>query len=203
MVDVNAVLPFSFYRRSDVVQISKELLGKFLVTEIDGRRTAGMIVETEAYAGITDRASHAYNGRHSNRTAVMYRAGGVAYVYLIYGMYHLFNIVTNAEGVPDAVLIRAVEPAEGVEIMLKRRKIKKIDYKLTAGPGRLTRALGITVAHTGVPLNEAPIWLEDRRVAVRDDDITAGPRIGVDYAGSHAELPWRFWIRGNPWVSKK
>jgi len=198
---MNKVLPLDFYRRPDVVQISRELLGKFLVTNFDGQRTAGMIVETEAYAGITDRASHAYNGRHTSRTRVMYRAGGVAYVYLIYGMYHLFNIITNREGVPHAVLIRALEPSEGLEVMMRRRGLSKPDARLTAGPGRLTQALDITTAHNGLELTGASIWLEDRGVNIRVQDIVAGPRVGVAYAGPDAQKPWRFRIKGNPWVS--
>ncbi len=196
-------LPQTFYSRPDVLQISKELLGKFIVSNFNGERTAGMIVETEAYAGETDKASHAYNGRKTQRTQIMYRDGGVAYVYLIYGIYHLFNIVTGSEDVPHAVLIRAVEPAEGTEIMLRRRGLAKVNHRLCGGPGLLTQALGITGAHTGLSLSGDTIWLEDRGLCINKDDISEGPRIGVDYAGEHAKLPWRFQIRDNIWVSRR
>jgi DNA-3-methyladenine glycosylase len=191
----------SFYQRDDVVQISQDLLGKFLVTEIDGFKTAGMIVETEAYAGEIDRASHAFGGRRTKRTEVMFGAGGSAYVYLIYGMYHLFNVVTNVAGIPHAILIRAIEPADGLDVMLQRRGMPKTGRKLTAGPGVLSQALGITTAHTGTSLVEGPISIEDRGVEIAESEIVASPRVRVEYAQDHAEWPYRFRVGGSGWTS--
>lgn len=181
-----------FYLRKDVVKISRELIGKFLVTKINGKLTSGMIVETEAYNGIADKASHAYNGRRTNRNEVMYGSGGVSYVYLCYGIHHLFNIVTNKEEIPHAVLIRAILPKDGIEILLKRRKQKSITKKTADGPGTLSQALGIRTSHSGISLSDEIIWVEDRNISFRRQDITAGPRIGVDYAGKDALLPYRF-----------
>jgi DNA-3-methyladenine glycosylase len=195
-------LPVSFYARPDVVQISKELLGKYLLTEIDGVRTGGMIVETEAYSGQNDKACHASQGRRTARTEVMYQQGGVAYVYLIYGLHHLFNIVTNKEGMADAVLIRAIEPTEGIEEMLLRRRMQKKGKRLTAGPGVMSEALGISRKQYGEPLTGPPIWVEDRQQKLNEEEIIARPRVGVAYAGEDALLPWRFSIKSNPWVSK-
>lgn len=195
-------LPPGFYTRKDVVKISRELLGKVLVTEINGRRTSGIIVETEAYAGPTDKACHAYLRRNTIRTAPMFREGGIAYVYLIYGIYHLFNIVTHVEGEPYAVLVRGIEPLEGVDTMLERRGFESLKPNLTAGPGTLTIALGITKAFSGESLQGPHIWLEDRDIKVPAMDIVATTRVGVDYAAEDALLPYRFYIRGNKWVSK-
>ena len=195
------MLPEDFYTRKHVVQIAKELLGKVLVTNFEGERTAGMIVETEAYAGVGDKASHAYGGRRTARTETMYSRGGVAYVYLCYGIHHLFNVVTNTEDIPHAVLIRAVEPMEGVDIMLARRGKPKLTPQLTAGPGALSQALGINTGHTGLSLN-THIIIEDRGIKVPARHIVAGTRVGVAYAQEDAYMPYRFWIKGNPYVSK-
>jgi DNA-3-methyladenine glycosylase len=195
-------LPTSFYTRKDVVKISRELLGKVLVTEIEGKRTSGMIVETEAYAGPTDKACHAYLHRNTKRTAPMFREGGIAYVYLIYGMYHLFNIVTHEEAQPYAILVRAIEPLEGIETMLERRGFEEPKHALTAGPGTLTIALGITKDFSGESLQGPHIWLEDRGIKVPSKDIVAATRVGVAYAAEDALLPYRFYIKGNKWVSK-
>lgn len=195
-------LTASFFLRPDVVGISRELLGKFLFTRINrGAVTGGIIVETEAYAGPHDRASHAYNNRFSRRTAVMYRRGPVAYVYLCYGIHWLFNIITNVEGIPHAVLIRAIQPAKGIELMLKRRGKSRGDGRLTSGPGVLSQALGICGRHSGISLLGREIWLE-RGVNVSPEMICASPRIGVCYAGNDARLPWRFYIRGNAFISQ-
>jgi len=196
-------LPKSFYTRPDVVQIARELLGKYLYTAVDGALTGGMIVETEAYAGQHDAACHAHLNRRTKRTEVMYQAGGVAYVYLIYGIYHLFNIITNQKDRADAVLIRAIEPEAGLEEMLLRRNMPAATPKLTAGPGVLSMALGIDKRHYGTDLTADTIWVEDKGVQVPAESIAAGPRIGVAYAGEDALRPWRFWIRGNKWVSRK
>jgi DNA-3-methyladenine glycosylase len=195
-------LPRSFYTRDQVLEIAKELLGKFLVTRIDGHTCSGMIVETEAYAGIIDRASHAYNDRRTKRTEIMYAAGGTAYVYLCYGIHHLFNVVTNRKDHPHAVLIRALEPVEGIEVMLARRQKQKLDYTLTKGPGALSKALGIEVYHTGENLLGKTIWIEDRKIKIQPQKIYSGRRVGVDYAGDHASWPYRFYVNDNPWVSK-
>ncbi len=195
-------LPVQFYLQQDVEQAAEKLLGCLLYTQIDGKRCSGRIVETEAYAGTTDRASHAWNGRRTKRTQVMYRPGGVAYVYLIYGIHALFNVVTNKQDIPHAVLIRAVEPVEGTATMLQRRNMSALNPKLSAGPGLLTRALGITTAHTGLDLQGNRIWIESG-MSLTDDQIVAGPRIGVDYAGEDALLPRRFGIKDSAWLSRK
>lgn len=197
-----AKLPLSYYLQEDVVALSKDLLGKFLFTNINDQGvTGGMIVETEAYAGAIDKASHAHGNKKTNRTKVMYEEGGVAYVYLIYGMYNLFNIITNSGGIPHAILIRAIEPMVGIDIMLRRRKMESLKRNLTAGPGTLTRALGITREQNGISLLEDTIWLEDRGVHIKEKDIIASPRVGVAYAEEHAELPWRFRIKDSKWTS--
>ena len=187
-------LPRSFYVRQDVVQISKELLGKYLFTNINDKKTGGTITETEAYAGPVDRASHAYKNRRTKRTEIMYQIGGTAYVYLCYGIHSLFNIITNIKDIPHAVLIRAIEPKEGVDVMLKRRNKNSITHNLTTGPGTLTQALGITCQHTGIDLLKNTIWVEDRNIKIPQKEIIASPRVGISYAGEDAELPWRFMI---------
>ena len=194
-------LPADFYQREDVLLISRELLGKVLCTNFHDKLTSGIIVETEAYAGVTDKASHAYGGRRTQRTETMYAKGGSAYVYLCYGIHHLFNIVTNKENIPHAVLIRAIQPRDGIEIMLQRRNKKKVDQSLTAGPGSLTRALGITVKNSGTLLMDNLIWLEDQNIQIKNQDILATPRVGVQYAGKDAQNPWRFQVENSPWVS--
>lgn len=192
-----------FYLREDVVQISKELLGKVLCTQIgDAPVTRGRIVETEAYSGRNDKACHANNGLRTDRTEVMYRAGGVAYVYLCYGIHHLFNVVTNVENKADAVLIRGLEPIDGIKTILQRRNAEQLIPSVAAGPGRLTQALGITTRFTGTPLTGTRIWIEDHGKNIIQDEIEHSPRIGVDYAEEHAERPWRFFIGNNRWVSK-
>jgi len=193
----------SFYLRDDVVQISKDLLGKYLVTEWDQVRTAGKIVETEAYRGPEDKASHAYGNRFTSRTKVMYEEGGLAYVYLCYGIHHLFNVVTGPKGKPHAVLIRALEPVESLDLMLERRGIKKLQPRLTAGPGSLSKAMGIQTAHSGFSLLEgdSPIWLEDRDEPIVPEQIQASPRVGVDYAEECALWNWRFRIKNSKWTS--
>jgi DNA-3-methyladenine glycosylase len=183
----------SCYLSDDVVAISKALLGKFLCTNIGGKGiTSGMITETEAYAGINDKASHAYGDRRTERTEVMYMDGGTAYVYLCYGMHSLFNVVTNKKNIPHAILIRAIEPADGIDLMLKRSEKKVLDKKSGIGPGKVTKLLGIHYSHTGLSLFGSEIWIEDRGVRISDSKIIAGPRVGVDYAGEDAKLKYRF-----------
>lgn len=192
----------SFYTRPDVVQISRELLGKYLFTKVDGLLTGGMIVETEAYSGRNDKACHSHLGRRTGRTEIMYHRGGLAYVYLTYGIHFLFNVVTNQEGLADAVLIRGLEPLQGMEWMMERRGLEKPERRLTAGPGVLSQALGIDKKLYGEELTGTKVWAEDQGVKISAEDILAGPRVGVGYAGEDALLPWRFSIRNNPWVSK-
>jgi DNA-3-methyladenine glycosylase len=196
------ILPESFYSRKDVVKIAQELLGKVLVTEFNGIHTAGMITETEAYAGTIDKASHAFGNRRTNRTEVMFGHGGVAYVYLCYGIHHLFNVVTNEKGTPHAILVRAVEPLEGIEEMLMRRGKTVLQPSLTAGPGAMSMALGIHSSNTGLSLQGPEILIEDRGIKVSKKDIVAATRVGVAYAQDDAYLPYRFYIKGNAYVSK-
>jgi len=195
-------LPFSFYQNTDVNSLAVQLLGKQLFTLIDGRLTGGTIVETEAYNGIEDKASHAYGGRLTNRTSIMYQPGGVSYVYLCYGIHHLFNVVTAPEGVPHAVLIRGVEPVAGLDVMLERRNMAALKPNLTAGPGALAKALGIDKVLNAKDLLGDEIWIEDNGVIVPGSSVVASPRVGVDYAGDHALLPWRYYIKGNKFVSR-
>lgn len=183
-----------FYRRADVVEVSRDLLGKVLCTRIGPTVTRAAITETEAYAGVDDRASHAYGNRRTRRTEPMFAAGGTAYVYLCYGIHHLFNVVTNEAGVPDAVLIRAGAPMAGLGTMLARRDKAHEDRTLLAGPGSLAQALGITTALSGTSLVDGKIWIEDHGIAIEARSITAGPRVGVDYAGEDARRPYRFRI---------
>jgi len=194
-------LPASFYRREDVLQISRELLGKLLVTEWDGVRTSGRIVECEAYAGVFDRASHAAGGKRTRRNEVMYHHGGLAYVYLCYGIHHLFNVVTNVRNVPHAVLIRALEPVSGIDTMLDRSRREKMDHSLTRGPGNLSRALGIHTQHSGLSLRGTGLYIADDGFGFADSAIARSARIGVEYAGVDAALPYRFYVKGNPFVS--
>ncbi len=161
-----------------------------------------MITETEAYGGVSDRASHSYGGRRTQRNEPMYHEGGIAYVYLCYGIHHLFNVVTGPKGTPTAVLIRSLAPLDGVEVMLRRRRKKEVHPSLTAGPGSLSQALGITTRFSGIQLSAPPIWIEDRGIGIPSVQIAAGPRIGVAYAGEDAQLPWRFFIHGHPYVSR-
>jgi DNA-3-methyladenine glycosylase len=194
-------LPRDFYTRSDVLEVARDLLGKKLVVPArNGARVAGIIVETEAYRGPEDRASHAYNGRRTNRTETMYAVGGTAYVYFIYGMYNQFNVVTNVEDVPHAILVRAVEPVEGLEV-IRRRRPRRSEYELTGGPGRLCLALGIDRQLDRADLLGDRVWIEDA-AAISPRQIARGPRIGIDYAESWVKKPWRFWVRDNPFVSK-
>jgi DNA-3-methyladenine glycosylase len=188
-----------FYTRPDVVIIARELLGKLLSTKFDGKLTTGIITETEAYEGVTDRASHAWSGRRSERTEIMYRIGGTAYIYLCYGVHSLFNIVTNVENVPHAVLIRGITPVKGIRFMLERTGKKEILKDFSNGPGKVTKALGIHYSCTGSDLTKQPyrkydsgIWLEDIGFSVNQEKIKNTPRIGVDYAGEDAFLPYRF-----------
>ena len=187
------MLKASYYLNSDVVFLARDLIGKTLCTNINNKLTCGIITETEAYAGVDDKASHAYGGRRTARTETMYSKGGVSYVYLCYGIHKLFNIVTNKEGIPHAILIRAIYPTTGLEEILKRRHAAKLTKNLCVGPGKVTEALGINLLHNNVSLNGEEIWLRDDNIKINKNDIQTGPRIGVDYAGFDATLPYRFY----------
>jgi DNA-3-methyladenine glycosylase len=195
-------LPREFYTRPNVLTVARDLLGKLLVVPAENeRRVSGMIVEVEAYRGPEDRASHAYGGRRTRRTETMYGQGGVAYVYFVYGMYYQFNVVSNVADVPHAILVRALEPVEGIEIMRERRHSHP-DHNLTNGPGKLCIALGIDRALDNADLLGNRVWLEEfQRVSPRR--IARGPRIGIDYAEEWIDKPWRFWLRENTYVSRK
>jgi len=188
----NKKIPLAFYRRKNVLQIGKELLGQYLFTQFDGQLTGGKIIETEGYKGVEDKACHAYGNRKTSRTRTMFERGGVAYIYLCYGMHHLFNVVTCQMGVPHAVLIRAIIPTHGINIMLKRRKKKTMISSLTNGPGKVTQALGIHVLYNGISLISNQIWLEKSDADMASHRILCSPRIGVEYAEEDALLPWRF-----------
>lgn len=193
------VLSPEFYQRKNAVVIARQLLGKVLVTNEDGICTAGRIVETEAYS-YRERGCHAFNNRMTERNRVMFEAGGHAYVYLCYGIHSLFNVVTNSPGKGDAVLIRALEPVDGVDKMMERVGADT-PKRITSGPGKLSAAMGITRKLNGAWLQGTSVWLEDEQ-SVGRSLIVASPRIGIDYAGEDALLPWRFTLRNNPWVSK-
>jgi DNA-3-methyladenine glycosylase len=197
-----------FYLRSDTIEIARDLIGKLLVVPIEsGERVSGMIVETEAYLGAIDKAAHSYNNRRTARNEITYAAGGHAYVFFIYGMYFQFNVVCGAADSPHVVLIRGVEPVDGVEIMRARRleknpSAKMADKNLTSGPGKLCIALNINRRLNGEDLRGEHIWLEDYKTFPAEQ-IKIGKRIGIDYAEEFAEMPWRFWLKNNDYVSKK
>lgn len=198
----NPKLPRDFYTRPNVLTVARDLLGKLLVVPAeDGRRVSGMIVEVEAYRGPEDRASHAYGGRRTRRTETMYGLGGFAYVYFVYGMYYQFNVVCNLPDIPHAILVRAVEPVEGIELMRERRH-QHPDHNLTNGPGKLCIALGIDRRLNNADLLSDRVWLEEY-AHISPRRIARGPRIGIDYAEEWIDKPWRFWLRDNPYVSRK
>jgi DNA-3-methyladenine glycosylase len=195
-------LPREFYTRPDVLAVARDLLGKRLVVPTRaGTRVSGVIVETEAYRGPADRASHAYQGRRTRRTESMYGLGGTAYVYFVYGMYFQFNVVTGVRDVPHAVLVRALQPLEGVPLM-RRRRPGRLDEALARGPGALCLALGIDRSHDRADLLGDRVWLEAGPQPVVASAIARGPRVGIDYAGAWVARPWRFWLRGSPFVSR-
>jgi DNA-3-methyladenine glycosylase len=195
-------LPLSFYLRDNVVAMAKDMLGKVLVTNWNGELTSGRIVETEAYQGETDKASHASKGR-TKRTEVMYGEGGRAYVYLCYGIHQMFNIVVNREGTPHAILVRAVEPIDGVDLMLRRTGKKVLDETLTRGPGNVGKAFGFHTSQCGLSLVSDELYLADDGYQLKASQVGSSPRIGVAYAGDHAAWEYRFFVKGNPYVSGK
>jgi DNA-3-methyladenine glycosylase len=196
-------LSHSFYNRKDVTTIARELLGKILVTRFNGVVTSGRIVETEAYAGAGDKASHAYGNRRTARTEVMFGSPGTAYVYLCYGIHHLFNVVTNKKEIPHAILVRALEPLDGVDAMLLRTGKLHLDNTLTKGPGNVSRALGIFTHHTGTSLLSDELFIADDGFRLREEQILTTTRIGVDYAAEDSLLPYRFIVKDSPYVSGK
>lgn len=195
-------LPIEFYTHSDVLGITRNLLGKYLFTRIDGIVTGGYIVEAEAYNGAIDKASHAFGNRQTPRTQTMYQAGGISYVYLCYGIHEMFNVVTSVKGQPHAVLVRAIVPTDGIEEMLLRRGMNVLKPNITSGPGSVARALGISRKINAFDLQGDIIWIEDRGLTFNDDEIKAVPRVGVSYAAEDALLPYRLFVKGNPYVSK-
>ena len=194
-------LRVQFYERTDVILIARELIGKIIVTNFDGLITSARIVETEAYIGITDRASHSHGGKRTARNEHMYANAGTTYVYICYGMHHLFNVVTNKKDVPDAVLVRAVQPLTGIDTMLKRTGKLKLDSSLTKGPGNAAKALGISKINSGINLLKNEIYIADDGFAVEDDLIGISRRIGIEGTGDAALLPYRFYLKGNKYVS--
>lgn len=194
-------LPIQFYQNTNVIETAKNLLGKIIVTNFNGQLTSARIAETEAYVAITDKASHSYNGRRTQRNEHMYGNAGIAYVYICYGMHHLFNVVTNKKDVPDAVLIRAAEPLQGIDIMLQRTGKIKLDNTLTKGPGNMSRALGITKQHSGIKLGSTEICIYDDGHIIDAASTGISKRIGIDGAGEAIAYPYRFYIRGNRYVS--
>lgn len=198
---MNNKVDLKWFEIDDVTHIAKLLLGKILCTNFNNTIVKGKIVETEAYSGDNDKACHANNQRKTKRNKIMFESGGHSYIYLCYGIHHLFNVVTNIRGKADAVLIRALEPVEGIEMMLARRNMKNLEKRLTAGPGVLTEALGIKTNHYGTALDSNLIWIEDE-AAVDEKEIISTKRIGVDYAEEDALKLWRFYIKENKWVSK-
>lgn len=195
-------LRLDYYLNQNVLFLAQDLLGKVLYTQIEGEITAGIITETEAYFGEQDKASHAYGGRRTNRTETLYSQGGLSYVYLCYGIHHLFNVVSSVAGEPHAVLIRSVEPLIGKEIMERRRAVPAGNAAITSGPGSAAKALGIDRSFNGKDLTGEEIWIEDQNIPYTADQIAAVPRVGVAYAKEDAFLPWRFFIKNNKFVSK-
>ena len=189
------IVPLSFFENADVLEISRSLLGMTLLTRIEGKLCGGIITETEAYRGIEDRASHAYGGRRTQRTEVMYAKGGTIYVYLCYGIHNLFNIVTNKKNIPHAILIRAIKPTHGIETILRRRNRTKLTNDVCNGPGKVTQALGISRESSGKILKNGFIWIEKSSEKINSNQIIITPRIGVDYAGEDAKLPYRFVLK--------
>jgi DNA-3-methyladenine glycosylase len=191
-----------FYCRDSLI-VARDLLGKLLVHESPEGVTAGKIVETEAYKGPEDKAAHSFGNKRTPRTETMYGPKGHSYIYLIYGLYYCINVTSGAfEGKPEATLIRALEPVKGIDLMIKRRKQTGQLVNISSGPGRLCIAMGLTKIHNGLDMSQPPLYITEGQ-SVDLQDITQAPRIGVDYAAEHKDLPWRFYIKNNPYVSCK
>ncbi len=195
-------LPVSFYRREDTVLIARQLLGKYLFTAIDGLLCSGLIVETEAYLGPDDMGSHAYNNRRTLRNEMMYAAGGVVYMYICYGIHDMLNVVTGPESSSHAVLIRALEPITGIEIMRQRRDLFNNDRRLCQGPGALAKAMGVNKLHNGISLQDGEIWIEDGSMIIHEQQIVASARVGMNIPEPYKSIPWRFYIKENRFVSR-
>lgn len=202
VIDENMKLPISFYQSDDVVTLSEKLLGKYLFTSIEDELTGGIIVETEAYRGPEDRGSHAYNHRRTARNEIMYSQGGVVYMYICYGIHDMLNIVTGKAGDSHAILIRAIEPIVGIDIMRLRRGFENNDKRLCKGPGALAKAFGLRKIHNGVSLEGDEIWIEDKGDEILAENIVARPRIGLNIEEPYKSIPWRFYIKGNKYVSR-
>jgi len=182
-----------YFIDNDTLWLARNLLGKLLFSATDNAPvTAGIITETEAYLAPNDKASHAYGNRKTKRTQTMFQSGGLAYIYLCYGIHHLFNIVTNQENIAHAILVRSVIPVLGLQ-QIKTRLGKEAPLLLN-GPGKLSKALGIKTRHNAENLTGSVIWIEDHAIGIPDEKVLIGPRIGVDYAGEDARLPYRFFI---------
>lgn len=199
---MSSKLPLSFYQREDVVQIAHELLGKDLYTNIAGQLCGGTIIETEAYRGPDDRGSHAFNDRRTPRNEMMYQAGGCVYMYICYGIHDMLNIVSGMEGMSHAILIRALEPHTGIDIMRERRNIVSKDQRLCQGPGALAQAMGLKKTHNGIDLQEDMIWINETGITYSDDEIISSPRVGMNFEGAYKLIPWRFYVKGNSFVSR-
>ncbi len=198
------ILDKNYFINDDVIYLAQDLLGKIIKTDIDGVECNGMIVETEAYKAPEDKASHAYNNRLTTRTSTMFAEGGVAYIYFVYGFHNMFNVVTGPEGIPHAILVRAIEPLTNIESMMLRRGFQHQNVELTNGPGKLCKALGIDRAFNGIDLTDTKteISIFDANIHIEKENIISSPRIGVAYAQEYAKKPWRFRIKGNKWVGK-
>ncbi len=196
-------LSSSYYTNPDAEFLAKDLLGKILCTRTDDGITSGIIVETEAYFGTLDKASHAYGSRRTPRTETMYIEGGVAYVYICYGIHYLLNVVTSVKDDPQCVLIRSIEPLEGLEIMEMRRKMPADQKAISSGPGSVTKALGIDSSFNKDILTGDRIWIEDRAISYHTSQVSTGPRIGIAYAQEHASLPLRFFVKDSKFVKVK
>jgi DNA-3-methyladenine glycosylase len=203
MTEKLKILDKAFYNRKNVVQVARDLLGKILITQLDGYRSSGRIVETEAYAGVEDRASHAFGSKRTARSEHLYGDPGTIYIYICYGMHHLFNVITNKKNIPHGVLIRALEPMEGVEHMLKRTGRLTSDFTITKGPGNLSRAMGMTKLQSGGNVFSEEIFIADDGLRYKKNEIIVTKRIGVEGAREDADLPYRFIVKGNPYVSAK
>lgn len=189
------LIPLSYYTQDDVLFLGKDLLGKVLCTCINGKTTKAIITETESYKGPEDKAAHSYNSKRTTRNEVMYQSGGHAYVFICYGIHKLFNIVTGPKDVPHAVLIRGILPILGLDVIAARRKKNE---NIIVGPGKVSQALGIDKNLNGIALTSNLLWLEDHKIAIPDSDIECLNRVGIEYAGDHAYLDWRFRIKMQP-----
>lgn len=196
------IIPESFYLREDTLTIAKELLGKFVFTQVDGIIAGGMIVETEAYLGVTDASCHSFNNRKSAKNATMYEQGGVAYMYICYGIHDMLNLVTGPAGESHVVLIRAIEPTIGIEHMMERRGNVPLK-RLTNGPGSLAKALGLNKSFDRESLTSKRLWLEDKGVIIEPSNIKETPRIGINCPEPFLSAPWRYLVSGNAFVSRK